>query len=55
MVEDDSAYLTRRAEEELEQAQRAIKPEVVHTHYQLAQAYLDRLNPDDRASFAQGA
>lgn len=53
MFEDDSAYYTRRAEVELEQAQRATRPEVVQVHYQLAEAYLERLKPDARASLGQ--
>lgn len=50
MFEDDSTYYTRRAKAELEQAQRATRPEVVQVHYQLAEAYLERLKPDARAS-----
>ena len=55
MFEDDNTYFTRRAEVELEQAQRATKPEVVRAHYQLAEAYLERLQPDARASIEQRA
>ncbi|WP_242098153.1 hypothetical protein [Sphingomonas sp. CROZ-RG-20F-R02-07] len=53
MLEDDSTYFTRRAEAELEQAQRATKPEVVRVHFMLAEAYLERLQPDARASIEQ--
>lgn len=53
MFEDDGAYYARRAEVELEQAQRATRPEVVQAHYELAQAYLGRLKPDAHASIEQ--
>ena len=43
MFEDDATYYRRRAEVELEQAQRATLPEVVHAHYEMANAYLERL------------
>ena len=43
MREDDAAYFYRRAEAELEQAQRASTPEAVHAHFMLATAYLDRV------------
>ena len=42
MNEDDCSYFTRRAEAELELAQRADKPEVVRAHFMLAEAYLER-------------
>ena len=42
MPEDDLAYLQRRAESELELAQRSEAPEVTAAHYKLAEAYLDR-------------
>lgn len=54
MVEDDSAYFIQRAEAELKQAERAATPEVAQVHNVLAQAYLERLNPDMRASIEQG-
>ena len=44
MVErNDSLYLERRAEAELEAAQRARHPNAVRAHYVLASLYLDRL------------
>ena len=39
----DRAYFQRRAEQEVEAAQRSDKPEAVAIHYQLAERYLDRL------------
>ncbi len=39
----DLQYLQRRAEEELEAAQRSTAPEVTAAHYQLAEAYLERI------------
>jgi len=44
MNEDDAIYYQRRAEAELEQAQRATKPEAVLAHYTLANAYLERVS-----------
>ena len=44
MNEDDAIYFQRRAETELELAQRATKPEVVLAHYTLANAYLERVS-----------
>jgi hypothetical protein len=44
MEDDDTAYFHRRAEIELEHAQRATNPYVVAAHYQLAQAYLERVS-----------
>lgn len=43
-VTDDSACLYIRAETELDMAQRAIHPAAVSAHYQLANAYLDRIH-----------
>ena len=53
MSEDDSAYFTKRAEAELEQAQRAARPEVAQVHQQLAEAYLERLKPSTRGGIEQ--
>ena len=53
MLEADTTYFTRRAEAELEQAQRATNPQVVRAHFLLAEAYLERLQPDARASIEQ--
>lgn len=55
MVEDDSAYFIQRAEAELEQAKRAVTPKVAQVHNVLAQAYLERLQPEMRASIEQEA
>lgn len=41
---EDAAYWQRRAEDELEMAQKASRPEVVAAHVALAEAYLERLN-----------
>lgn len=40
---DEQTYYYRRAEAELEQAQRAGDPRAVRAHYQLAEAYFGRL------------
>jgi hypothetical protein len=53
MTDEDSAYYARRAEAELDQAQRATMPEVVRVHYQLAEAYLERLEANDRVCSEQ--
>lgn len=42
--EDDLEYFQRRAEEELELAQKADVPAVVSAHYELAENYLDRVD-----------
>lgn len=55
MLEDDSSYFTRRAEAELDQAQRATNPQVVRAHYMLAEAYLERIQPKARAESEQRA
>ena len=43
MSEEDVSYFQQRAEAELERAQLATKPEVVHAHYEMANAYLARI------------
>lgn len=43
MTDDDLDYLQRRAETELEMAQRSEAPEVMAAHYKLAKAYLERV------------
>jgi hypothetical protein len=49
MIGEDLTYLERRAEEELELAQRSDCPGAVKAHYELAGLYLDRLhNPVNR-------
>ena len=44
MIADDLAYFERRAEMELELAQRASDTKAVQAHYELANAYLDRIH-----------
>lgn len=44
MSSDDSEYLETRAETEIELAQHATDPRVVQAHYDLANAYLDRIH-----------
>lgn len=44
MPENDLNYYRRRAECELERAQAATIPKVVAAHYQLANAYLERVD-----------
>lgn len=45
-AESDAAYWQRRAEEELELAQTATKPETVAAHYVIAEEYLKRAGVD---------
>ena len=44
MSMDDLDYFQRRAEAEIELAQRAQHRRVVQAHYELASAYLDRIH-----------
>jgi len=53
MTEDDSTYFTKRAEAELEQAQRAARPRVAQVHQQLAEAYLVRMKAEVRPAIEQ--
>jgi hypothetical protein len=46
MSGDDFAYFQRRAEDEIEAAQRASHSRAVQAHYSLASAYLDRIHGD---------
>ena len=46
MSGDDVAYFQRRAEFEINLAQRASHARAVQAHYQLASAYLDRIHGD---------
>lgn len=46
MSQDEMDYYERRAEAELELAQRAKHPNVVKAHYHLAAYYLDRVHGD---------
>lgn len=39
---EDAAYWRRRAEEQLEMAQKATQPGIVAAHVELAEAYLER-------------
>jgi len=43
MRDDESSYYERRAEQALDQAQRAIHPAAVKAHYQMAELYLERM------------
>jgi hypothetical protein len=43
MFEDDRSYYQRRAEVELARAQASTLHSVVRVHYQLAEAYLDKI------------
>lgn len=45
MTIDERQYLERRAEEELDCAQRATHPAAIRAHYLLLDRYLDRLYP----------
>jgi len=47
MRADDRAYYQQRAEVEIERAQLATMPSVVHVHYRLAEAYLDKIAKDE--------
>jgi hypothetical protein len=46
MAFDDAEYFERRAEQEIELAQRARHEGAVSAHYRLASAYLDRIHGD---------
>lgn len=46
MPDKERAYLQRRAEEELDCAQRAQHPAAAGAHYHLLGLYLDRLYPE---------
>ena len=54
-LDDDSDYLEHRAEAELELAQHATDPRAVQVHYQLANAYLDRIHGEVHAGPEQDA
>jgi hypothetical protein len=49
---DDEVYFRRRAEQELDLAQRAIDSAVVFAHYRLAEAYLEKLELSTQAGVA---
>ncbi len=44
MTAEELAYLEQRAEAEIEMAQRANHVRVVQAHYELANAYLDKIH-----------
>ena len=50
MAHDEREYYERRAEAEIELAQRARHAAAVQAHYQLASAYLDRVHGDEPKS-----
>ncbi len=50
MSREDVAYFQRRAEDEIELAQRACHTAVAQAHYRLATAYLDRIHGDAPSS-----
>ncbi len=53
MVGDDRLYFEERAAAEIELAQRATHAGAVRAHYELANAYLDRLYPQEELSSAE--
>jgi len=50
MSREELDYYERRAEEEIELAQRAKHARAVQAHYQMASAYLDLIHGDTPAS-----
>ena len=50
MADEDICYFERRAEAELELAQRALHPDAVKAHYHLAGFYLDRVYGGETAA-----
>lgn len=52
-MEDDKDYFYKRAENELEMAQRTAVPEAVKAHYTLAGYYLDKVYNEDDAPPAE--
>jgi hypothetical protein len=50
MSHDDESYFEKRAEQEIELAQRANDHRAVQAHYQLASAYLDKIHPEEATS-----
>lgn len=49
MSPDDLDYFERRAEAEIEMARKASHVRAVQVHYELANAYLDRIHRADEA------
>ena len=50
MSQEDLSYYEKRAEAEIELAQKATHIDVVRAHYQLANAYLDRIHGEQPAA-----
>ena len=56
MAAEEQDYYEKRAEAEIEMAQRATHAGAVQAHYELANAYLDRIHaPEDSGTPAGGA
>ena len=55
MPDDDATYYRRRAETELEKAQQATSPEIVRAHFELANAYLERIAAAESAKQTEDA
>jgi hypothetical protein len=53
--ERDEPWYIQRAEQELELAQRAEHPAVVHAHYLIAESYLERANDPEQGPAAEAA
>lgn len=53
MVDGERLYWERRAEDELDCAQRAAHPAAIKAHYELLGRYLNRLYPEEKR-FAGG-
>lgn len=51
--DEEVPYLQRRAEEELEMAQRSTVPEATAAHYQLVEAYLERIEAKRAATASE--
>lgn len=51
-MNDDKEYYYKRAESELEMAQRTEVPEAVKAHYTLAGYYLDKVYNDEASTFS---
>ena len=54
MPQHELDYLRRRAEAELEMAQRSETPEATAAHYQLAEAYLEQIQAQEAAPGEEG-
>lgn len=51
--DEEVLYLQRRADEELEMAQRSTVPEATAAHYQLVEAYLERIEAKRAATASE--